>query len=103
MQKQTDEKPTPDCDDVAIYLWTTATLAWTILDKCFENAAWVVDSKEAYAALVNNGLNGGKTRETYEFVRAYEQIGDCLRILQDRIETAAEMCEGIAEREVTQS
>ena len=82
-------------DEVQCHLDMTATLAETISEKCLKAHRNYVSNKKVLSILGKDNFNGGTTGETYEYVRCYGQIEDCVLILEDRIRIASSMLDKI--------
>ena len=81
-------------EDVSCYLNTTGGLLELLIEKCLNKDKKSVTTRGALKDLISNHI------PTYNLVRDYGCIVDCVHILHDRIERATEMLESIIKKEL---
>ena len=77
-------------EDVSCYLNTTKGLFAFLIEKCFEDSAESVMTREAI-------LDTRKHKQANKLLCSYGHISSCLTILSDRVQEAAAMLERITE------
>ena len=87
---------TPDIENIACYLLTTATLAQILTDKYLQYNTQSVRTDAALGLLAGGRSNNGETGNAYDVIRSYGMISDTVVIIEERIREAARLLDELA-------
>ena len=86
-----------DIGDIAESIEVTRSLVEILLEKYMWHNADSICNKDTLKAL----RSGFKNKRAYDYIRDYSVIADCVRVIGERLELAAEALNAIEDSEYT--